>query len=125
MFILGMHFPADRGNIIPSSEVAALVDKAVDMSKVKEIKLHQGSTKSTKTELYKTLTKNDTFLAKALTHFYLNQETAKEDGLKYMYFTNKYQIAELSLELDKDAECFEIAKKFQDMEPINVEVVFN
>jgi hypothetical protein len=120
-----MHFPADRGNVIPTSEVAALVEKGVDMSKVKEIKLHEGSTKSTKMELYKTLTKKDSFLAKALTHYYLNQETSKEGGVKYMYFTNKYQIAELSLELDKDAECFEIAKKFQDMEPINVEVIFN
>ncbi|MDR2639398.1 MAG: hypothetical protein LBC09_06160 [Helicobacteraceae bacterium] len=125
MFILGMYFPADRGNIVPSSEVAELVEKAVDMSKVKEIKLHQGSTKSTKTELYKTISNKESFLAKALTHYYLNQETVKEGGLKYMYFTNKYQIAELSLELDKDAECFEIAKKFQDMEPVNVEVVFN
>jgi hypothetical protein len=120
-----MYFPADRGNIVPSSEVAELVEKAVDMSKVKEIKLHQGSTKSTKTELYKTISNKESFLAKALTHYYLNQETVKEGGLKYMYFTNKYQIAELSLELDKDAECFEIAKKFQDMEPVNVEVVFN
>ncbi|MDR2033404.1 MAG: hypothetical protein LBP89_02080 [Helicobacteraceae bacterium] len=124
MFILGMHFPKERGNKIPSAEVAELVDKSVDMGKVKEIKLHQGSTKSTKMELYKTISKKDTFLAKALVHFYNNQETSKEGGVKYMYFTNKYQIAELSLEIDKDAECFEIAKKFQDMEPINVEVVF-
>jgi hypothetical protein len=124
MFILGTYFPADRGNSIPNAEVVALVEKAVDMAKVKEIKLHQGSTKSSKTELYKTVSKKDTFLAKALVHYYLNQETIKASGLKYMYYTTKYQIAELSLELDKDAECFEIAKKFQDMEPINVEVTF-
>lgn len=123
MFILGMHFPADRGNKIPFSEVVGLVEKAVDMKKVKEIKLHEGSTKSTKTELYKTVTNKDTFLAKALVHFY---ESEKDNNapMKYMFYTNKYQAAEISLEVDKDAEAIEIAKKFQDMEPINVEVVY-
>ncbi|MGE4294545.1 MAG: hypothetical protein AB7E49_02460 [Campylobacterales bacterium] len=123
MFILGMHFPADRGNKIPFSEVVGLVEKAVDMKKVKEIKLHEGSTKSTKTELYKTVTNKDTFLAKALVHFY---ESEKDNNapMKYMFYTNKYQVAEISLEVDKDAEAIEISKKFQDMEPINVEVVY-
>lgn len=123
MFVLGMKFTADRGNKIPFGEVVGLVEKAVDMSKIKEIKLHEGSTKSTKTELYKTLTNKDTFLAKALVHFYESQDD-NNAPMKYMFYTNKYQVAEISLETDKDAEAIEIAKKFQDMEPINVEVIY-
>lgn len=124
MFVLGTHFSADRGNKIPFKEAIEITEKAVDMSKVKEIILHEGSTKSTKTELYKTITGKDSFLAKALVQFY-EAESDNTARVKYMYYTNKYQMAEIALEVDKDAETIEIAKKFQDMEPINVEVVYN
>lgn len=125
MFILGFHFPASEGNVIPSDKVVAKVDDAIkgELAKVKEIKIYEGTTKSSKIDLYKTYTNKDTFMAKALVHYFIDENEAKQP--KYMVYTNKYQISELSKQLDKDEETLEICKKFDGMDTITVDVIYS
>ena len=122
MFILGYHFPAEEGNQIPDEKVMAKVEADVDMSKVASIKLYTGENKSSKTEEWKTLSSLDSFLAKALVQFFEleNEEKTK----KYMVYTNKYQMSELSKKVDKDAESAEICRMFDGMTPMHVEVSY-
>ncbi|MFP4485489.1 MAG: hypothetical protein ACLFOC_00935 [Campylobacterales bacterium] len=125
MFILGFHFPASEGNKIEASKVVEKVDAEVasKMGSVKEIKLYEGSTKNDHVELYKTLDKTDSFLSKALVHYFLSENEEKEP--KYMLYTNKYQMSALSKELDKDPEIQKICRKFDGMDTITVDVAFN
>ena len=125
MFILGFHFPASMGNSIPNEKVVEKLDAAIadKMANVKEIKLYEGTTKNNHVELYKTYDKKDTFLAKALVHYFLEENEKKEP--KYVIYTNKYQISELSKELDKDELTTEICRKFDGMDTITVDVTFN
>lgn len=125
MFILGFHFPASMGNNIPDADVVAKLDAAIadKMASVKEIKLYEGTTKNNHVELYKTYDKKDTFLAKALVYYFLEENEKKEP--KYVIYTNKYQISELSKNIDKDELTAEICRKFDGMDTITVDVAFN
>jgi hypothetical protein len=128
MFILGFHFPASEGNQIATSKVVEKLDSAnVDMSSVKEIKIYEGSAKSSHVELYKTYTNTDTFMAKALVHFFTvgNEMPNEAKKPKYLVYTNKYQISQLSRELDKDEETQELCRKFNDMEPLTIDVIYS
>lgn len=123
MFILGFHFPADMGNEIPTEKVVEKIDSVgTDLSKVKEIKIYEGTAKSTHVELYKTYTNTGTFFAKALTQFFETDNDEKQP--KYLIYTNKYQISQLSKELDKDPETIELCRKFDGMEPLTVDVIY-
>ena len=122
MFILGFQFPASEGNKIPKEEVIKKLDASVDMSKVKEIKLYEGTNKNNKIELWKTYSKTDTVLAKALVAFYEANKEDKETA--YMVYTNKYQMSEISKQVDSDEETVAICRKFDGMDPMHVEVVY-
>jgi len=113
------------GNNIPNEKVVEKLDAEVasKMSSVKEIKLYEGTTKNNHVELYKTYDKTDTFLAKALVHYFLEENEKKEP--KYVLYTNKYQMSELSKEIDKDDLTTEICRKFDGMDTITVDVTFN
>jgi len=119
MFILGYHFPKDMGNKIEDSKVVELLDKDVDMSGVKEIKftMTQGKGHEPLTFSY---TNTDTFLAKALVHFFNKDNDEKKE--KYMIYTDRYQMSELSKRLDKDDETMALCKKFDSMEQFRVSV---
>lgn len=125
MFVLGFQFPASDGNKIEASRVVEKLDGAVasKMGSVKEIKLYEGNTKNNHVELYTTLNKTDSFLSKALVHYFLEENEAKEP--KYMLYTNKYQMSALSKELDNDPEIQKICRKFDGMETITVDVTFS
>lgn len=126
MFVLGFHFPASEGNKIANDKVVEKLDAAIasKMGSVKEIKLYEGTTKNNHVELYKTYGNTNTFLAKALVHYFLEENESKEP--KYMLYTNKYQMSAMAKELDaSDAETQEICKKFDGMETITVDVAFN
>ena len=122
MFILGYYFPASEGNIIPNDKVVAKVEADVDMSKVASIKLFTGDNKSNHTEEWKTLSSLDSFLAKALVHFFELENESKTK--KYMVYTNKYQMSELSKQIDTDAESKEICRMFDGMVPMHLEVTY-
>lgn len=125
MFVLGFQFPASDGNKIEASKVVEKLDEAVasKMGSVKEIKLYEGNTKNNHVELYTTLNKTDSFLSKALVHYFLEENEAKEP--KYMLYTNKYQMSSISKELDNDPEIQKICRKFDGMDTITVDVTFS
>lgn len=117
MFILGFHFPADMGNNIASDKVVEKLESAVDMSGVSKVKLTYGKKFDNVVE-YSNMS---TFMAKALVHYFNEDNDAKET--KYFIYTNRYQISELSKELDSsDEETMKLCKLFDSMEPFKVEV---
>ncbi len=106
MFILGFHFPASEGNKVSDDKVLAKLEEAVSasMSKVASVKIYAGNNE------YKTISNVGTVLGKALVQYCEVENDAKE--AKYLTFTNKYQIAALVRNVEKDAEAVEVAKFF-------------
>lgn len=120
MFILGYHFPAEMGNVIADEKVLEKLDADVpNLDDVKEIKLYMGLRKDETEIIY---TKKDTFLAKALVGFYRTMKQETGDNKKYLIYTNRYQMAELSKRIDSDDETMDLCKKFDSMEQFRVEV---
>lgn len=107
MFILGFHFPADMGNKIPDEKVVEKLESAgVDTSDINEIKMVMEEHGQVQELSY---TNKDTFLFKALAHYIKTAES------KYLIYTNRYQMAELSKRLDSDDETMALCKKFDSM----------
>ena len=108
MFILGMHFPADLGNDVSFDAVVEKLDgEGVDTASVNEIKMTMEA-HGQKEEL--SYTNKDTFMFKALVHYTKNAES------DYMIYTNRYQIAEISKEVDAaDDETMALCEKFDSM----------
>jgi len=117
MFVLGFHFPADEGNIIADDKVVAKLDAAVDLSSAKEVEILVGKNGSDSFKKIGT----DSFLGKALVHYYQSSEEIPDKNGKYLVYTNKYQISELSKRLD-GASTKEITKMFDGMEPVRIKV---
>jgi len=117
MFILGYHFPADMGNSIDDSKVVEKLEKDVDMAGVKEIKLTMTQGKG-HDSLVINYTNTGTFLAKALVHFFNKENEEKKE--KYMIYTDRYQMSELSKRLDSDDETMALCKKFDSMEQFRI-----
>jgi len=113
MFILGFHFPKELGNKIPDELVVEKLDAAeIDTSGINEIKMTMEE-HGIKKEL--SYTNKDTFMFKALAHYIKTAES------KYMIYTNRYQIAELSKRLDSDDETMALCKNFDSMAHFTVE----
>ncbi len=107
MFILGFHFPADMGNKIPDEKVVEKLEAAdIDVSGINEIKMVMEEHGQVQELSY---TNKDTFLFKALAHYIKTAES------KYLIYTNRYQMAELSKRLDSDDETMALCKKFDSM----------
>jgi phosphopentomutase len=107
MFILGFHFPAEMGNKIPDEKVVEKLDAAgIDTSDINEIKMVMEEHGQVQELSY---TNKDTFLFKALAHYIKTAES------KYLIYTNRYQMAELSKRLDSDDETMALCKKFDSM----------
>ncbi len=116
MFVLGFHFPASMGNKVALDKVVEKLDSEVKMDGVSKIKINYGKKFDNELEY----SKLDTLLAKALIHY------AKKDGdsnNKYLIYTNKYQMSELSKQFDKDEETQSICKLFDGMEPVRVSLI--
>jgi len=113
MFILGFHFPADMGNKIEDEKVVEKLEAAdVDTSGISAIKMTMEEHGIEKELSY---TNKDTFMFKALAHYVKTAET------KYLIYTNRYQIAELSKRLDSDDETMALCKDFDSMAHFTVE----
>jgi phosphopentomutase len=112
MFILGFHFPAEMGNKIPDEKVVEKLDAAgIDTSDINEIKMVMEEHGQVQELSY---TNKDTFLFKALAHYIKTAES------KYLIYTNRYQMAELSKRLDSDDETMALCKKFDSMAHFSV-----
>jgi phosphopentomutase len=113
MFILGFHFPAEMGNKIPDEKVLEKLDAAdIDTSGINEIKMVMEEHGQSQELSY---TNKETFLFKALAHYIKTAET------KYLIYTNRYQMSELSKRLDSDDETMALCKKFDSMAHFTVE----
>lgn len=122
MFILGFHFPADMGNKIENSTVVEKLDAQISelgIDDINAIELEMGIRGKEVEKI--TYSNKDTFMFKALAA-YLKDETyiARADGEKYLVYTNRYQMAELSKQLDSDDETKALCKKFDSMEQFRV-----
>lgn len=119
MFALGFHFPASEGNKIADDKVIAKLDEAVSssMSKVASVKIYAGN------EEYKTITNVNTLLGKGLVQYFEVENENKDP--KYFVFTNKYQLAALVKNNEKDAEALAVAEFFdKTREQITLEVSY-
>lgn len=119
MFVCGFHFPAEEGNNVAFEKVVEKLDAEVGSSvgSVKEFKFRYGK----KFEKEMSYSKTDTVLAKALLNFFLFDNESKEE--KYMIYTDRYQMSEISKELDSDAESTELCKKFDSMDMFKLTAV--
>jgi hypothetical protein len=119
MFVLGFHFPASEGNKVSDDKVLAKLEGAVgsSMSSVASIKLYAGNSE------YKTISNTGTILAKGLVQYFELENANKEP--KYLIFTNKYQLAALVRDNEKDSEALEIAAHLdKTRDQITVEVSY-
>lgn len=113
MFILGFHFPKELGNKVPDELVVEKLDTAgIDTSDINEIKMIMEEHGIQKELSY---TNKDTFMFKALAHYIKTAES------KYLIYTNRYQMAELSKRLDSDDETMALCKNFDSMAHFTVE----
>ena len=118
MFVLGFHFPADMGNKIPDEKVIEKLSD-VDVSDVKEIKLLMGT--KDKDKQWLSYSNKDTFLFKAMVHYFKEENPAKEQ--KYMIYMNRYQMSEISKRVDAaDDETMQLCKNLDSMEQFRIEV---
>jgi hypothetical protein len=121
MFYLGLHFPADMGNSLEDSVIVEKLDAQVaeiGIDDINAIELEMGLRgKECETITY---TNKDTFLFKALATYLKDETYVDKDGEKYLVYTNRYQMAELSKRLDSDDETMALCKKFDSMEQFRV-----
>jgi hypothetical protein len=118
MFVCGYHFPADMGNDVSFDKVIEKVEEGLDASG-KKVTLTSETREGTKLETIEV--PEGTFAHKAFVDFYTNTEMPSADDSKMVYYTNKYQISEISKTVDGAATA-ELCKKLDDMNLYRVTV---
>ena len=118
MFVCGYHFPASEGNDVSFDKVIEKVQEGIDASG-KTVTLTSETREGVKLE---TLSVTEgSFLHTALVDYYTNTECKEIDGFKMIYYTNKYQISEISKSVDGD-KTKDVCKKLDDMNLYRVKV---
>ncbi len=118
MFVCGYHFPASEGNDVAFDKVIEKVEEGLDASG-KTVTL-TSETREGKL-LEEISVPEGTFAHKALVDFYEGADVSENDGFKMIYYTNKYQISEISKTVDGDATK-DLCKKLDDMNLYRVKV---
>ncbi|XOB62296.1 hypothetical protein ACMC56_00465 [Campylobacterota bacterium DY0563] len=118
MFICGYHFPADMGNDVEFDKVIEKVEDGLDAAG-KTVTL---TSETREGQLLETIeVAEGSFAHKALVDYFNNTECAEKDGFKMVYYTNKYQISEISKSVD-GAATKDLCKKLDDMNLYRVKV---
>ncbi len=118
MFICGHHFPASEGNDIEFEKVVEKVKQSAGDCSGKVVTL---TGETTKGDVVVTLeVPEGTFAHSAFVDFYNQSEDERE--AKMVYFTNKYQISEISKAVDGEIT-EELCKNLDDMYLYRVKVV--
>lgn len=113
MFVCGYHFPASMGNDVSFDKVIEKVNEgAGDLSGISTIEVTGETSKGDIVEKF-TVTPGS-FLFTALADYYKKSDVPEKDGFKMIYYTNKYQISEISKAVDGEEEKA-LCKKFDDM----------
>ncbi len=118
MFVCGYHFPASEGNDVAFDKVIAKVEEGVDASG-KTVTLTSETREGVKLE--ELTVPAGTFAHTAFVDFYNSADVEAKDGFKMVYYTNKYQISEISKSVDGDATK-DLCKKLDDMNLYRVKV---
>jgi hypothetical protein len=118
MFVCGYHFPASEGNDVSFDKVIEKVNEGIDAAG-KTVTLTSETREGVQIETLEIPA--GTFLHTAFVDYYTNTEVAEKDGLKMVYYTNKYQISEISKSVDGDATKV-LCKKLDDMNLYRVKV---
>jgi predicted glycosyl hydrolase (DUF1957 family) len=117
MFICGYQFPAEMGNDVSFDKVIEKVEASVGDTSGKTVSL-TGETAKGEVVVEVTVPEG-TFAHKAFVDYYKNAEIESE--LKMIYFTNKYQISEISKVVDGDVTK-DLCRKLDDMNLYRVRV---
>ena len=118
MFICGYHFPADMGNDVAFDKVIEKVEDGLDAAG-KSVTL---TSETREGQLLETIeVAEGSFAHKALVDYFNNTEVQEKDGFKMVYYTNKYQISEISKSVDGDSTK-DLCKKLDDMNLYRVKV---
>lgn len=117
MFICGYHFPASEGNDVVFEKVVAKVTEGAGDVSGKTVSL-TGETANGEVVVNLSIP-SGTFAHAAFVDFY-NKSEAQGD-FKMIYFTNKYQISEISKSVDGDVTK-DICKHLDDMNLYRVKV---
>lgn len=118
MFVCGYHFPASEGNDVSFEKVIAKVEEGIDASG-KSVTLTSETREGAKLETLEVPA--GTFLHTAFVDYYTNTECKEKDGFKMIYYTNKYQISEISKSVDGEVTK-DLCKKLDDMNLYRVKV---
>ena len=118
MFICGYHFPASEGNDVAFDKVIAKVEEGTDAAG-KTVTLTSETREGVKLE--ELTVPAGTFAHTAFVDYFDNTEVAANDGFKMIYYTNKYQISEISKSVD-GAATKDLCKKLDDMNLYRVKV---
>jgi len=118
MFVCGYHFPADMGNDVSFDKVIEKVQDGIEAAG-KSVTITSETREGVKLE--EISVPEGSFLHTALVDYYTNTECAEKDGFKMVYYTNKYQISEISKSVDGDSTKT-ICKKLDDMNLYRVKV---
>jgi len=118
MFVCGYHFPASEGNDVSFDKVIEKVEDGIDASG-KTVTLTSETREGTKLEELEVPA--GTFAHTAFVDFYENADMDDTDGFKMVYYTNKYQISEISKSVDGDSTK-DLCKKLDDMNLYRVKV---
>lgn len=118
MFICGYHFPASEGNDVSFDRVIEKVEEGIEAAG-KSVTVTSETREGVKLE--ELSIPEGTFLHTALVDYYTNTECAAKDDFKMIYYTNKYQISEISKSVDGDSTK-DICKKLDDMNLYRVKV---
>lgn len=117
MFICSYYFPATEGNNVPFEKVIEKIEANVGDVSGKKVVLTSETREGIKLETIEVPA--GTFLHKALVDYYKNSEIEAE--FKMVFYTNKYQISEISKAVDNGATA-SICKKLDDMNLYRVSV---
>ncbi|QFR48808.1 hypothetical protein FJR48_03360 [Sulfurimonas lithotrophica] len=116
MFICGYHFPASEGNDVAFDKVIEKVNEGIDASG-KTVTLTSETREGVQLETIEVPA--GTFAHTAFVDYYEGTEVDGE--FKMVYYTNKYQISEISKSVDGDATK-DLCKKLDDMNLYRVKV---
>jgi len=119
MFICGYHFPASEGNDVSFDKVVEKVNEGIDATG-KTVTL---TGETAKGEILVNIeVPAGTFAHTAFVDYFENAEVvANADDAKMIYYTNKYQISEVSKEVDGEVTK-DLCKNLDDMNLYRVKV---
>ena len=118
MFICGYHFPADMGNDVSFDKVIEKIEEGTNAAG-KTVTLIGETREGVKLETFEVPA--ETFAHTALVDYFTNTECKEINGFKMVYYTNKYQISEISKSVDGDVTKA-VCKKLDDMNLYRVKV---